>query len=389
MDQIFHTRGSATKVACETFEVRFDDFAALPATKGQDVVNSPEFTCFGHRWRLNLWPGGLSGLIADGKVSVYLHHCSPGNIEVHSTFVVDATKRGECCACTSGSWFAEGVDDNYGNSEFADRTKILDSLQNGALVIEVRMKQIEYVPPNPLLKNILKKFMDEESSDVVFEVSGSDEVEEGEREKRKRAKSSPTTFHAHRFVLQDNAPALAEACESSSDLTPIPIAGIKPEIFRHVLYYVYGGGVDAEALKQNARDIIDAADRLGVASLKLEAEVYYFENACQTDITIGNAIDYLLYADAKNCPLLKEAVMDFIVENGDDAEQLSFDNVPGGLMKDLLIAMNRGKRRDLGEHSGNELRTMRISELRRKLDEKGLDVDGSREAMIAALEEHS
>jgi len=30
---------------------------------------------------------------------------------------------------------------------------------------------------------------------------------------------------------------------------------------------------------------------------------------------------------------------------------------------------------------------MRVSELRRKLDEKRLDVDGSREAMIAALQE--
>ena len=31
--------------------------------------------------------------------------------------------------------------------------------------------------------------------------------------------------------------------------------------------------------------------------------------------------------------------------------------------------------------------TMRISDLRRKVHEKGLEVDGSREAMIAALEE--
>ena len=35
----------------------------------------------------------------------------------------------------------------------------------------------------------------------------------------------------------------------------------------------------------------------------------------------------------------------------------------------------------------DDLSIMRVSELRLKLDEKGLDVDGSREAMIAALQE--
>jgi hypothetical protein len=37
----------------------------------------------------------------------------------------------------------------------------------------------------------------------------------------------------------------------------------------------------------------------------------------------------------------------------------------------------------------NDLNTMRVSELRRKLHEKGLDVDGSREAMIEALKSAS
>ena len=34
-----------------------------------------------------------------------------------------------------------------------------------------------------------------------------------------------------------------------------------------------------------------------------------------------------------------------------------------------------------------QFNTMRVSELRTKLDEKGLDVDGSREAMIATIQE--
>ena len=163
-------------------------------------------------------------------------------------------------------------------------------------------------------------------------------------------------------------------------------------------YYADDPSYDVNAvLKYHARDIIDAADKFGVVGLKLKAEAYWVEN---TTISIDNAVDNLLYADAKNCPLMKEAVMDFLVQNGKEAEQLSFDNLPGGLMKDLLTAMNSRDNRlpeseiladgvSFHDHMPGiavDFRTMGVSELRKELDEKGLEVDGSREAMIAALE---
>ena len=58
--------------------------------------------------------------------------------------------------------------------------------------------------------------------------------------------------------------------------------------------------------------------------LKLEAEAAYVKS---TDITMDNAMDNLLYADAKNCALLKEAVMNFLAENSAEAyEKISFDD---------------------------------------------------------------
>lgn len=39
----------------------------------------------------------------------------------------------------------------------------------------------------------------------------------------------------------------------------------------------------------------------------------------------------------------------------------------------------------MSEEGGDKFSVMRVSELRRMLGEKGLDVDGSREAMIEAL----
>ncbi|KAL7525798.1 hypothetical protein ACHAWF_001523 [Thalassiosira exigua] len=108
------------------------------------------------------------------------------------------------------------------------------------------------------------------------------------------------------------------------------------------------------------------------------------------DITIDNVIGNLLYADAKNCALLKEAVMDFLVENGKEAiEKLSFGNVPNYLMKDLLTAVHIGNSHNNAGTDSSDFSSMKVCTLRKILHEKGLPIDGSREAMIALLGEHS
>ena len=39
------------------FSVKFDDFEELPSEKGHEVRSST-FSCFGHEWRLAVYPGG-------------------------------------------------------------------------------------------------------------------------------------------------------------------------------------------------------------------------------------------------------------------------------------------------------------------------------------------
>ena len=95
-------------------------------------------------------------------------------------------------------------------------------------------------------------------------------------------------------------------------MNPILINDIKPEVFRHLIRYLYGRGLVVDECITFAKDLIDAADKYGVINLRLEAEVWYVHSAT---ISAENVIDNLLYADAKNCALLKEALMDFIVEN--------------------------------------------------------------------------
>ena len=143
----------------------------------------------------------------------------------------------------------------------------------------------------------------------------------------------------------------------------------------------------SDDMRSHAKDIVDAADKYGVVDLKLAAEACLVKT---TTFSVENVMDHLLYADSKNCALLKEAAMDFIVEsNGEVLKKVSFNNVPGALARDVLAAFSRGDKKGRTDgYIGTDSSDMRISELRWKANEKGLNVDGSREMLITALEEN-
>ena len=375
----------------EIINVRYHGFENLTVVRGEAVV-SPEFTCFGHQWCLKLYPGGGS-TSEDGMVGIFLHNLSTRSItlqygysfknERHKLIKDYFTKK-------EGSEFtARGSNSNRGRSNFCERNTIIDSLIYGTLIIEVRMRQIvgtdicsPFIPENPHSKTIIKLFNDEESADIVFEL----DADGSGRHTRKRAKTT-TTFHAHRLILQQcSSTVLNELCKSGGEaVSTVSITDVKPEVFKHMLYYVYGGKIAEKDMEENAKEIIHAADKYGIVGLKLEAEASF---VISSDITFDNAIDNLLYADATNCALIKELVLDFIAQNRKEAvNKLSFDNVPGSAMKDLLAAVNRDDNKGGSTTNANDFSMMRVSTLRKMLDEKGLDIDGSREMMIATLKE--
>ena len=126
--------------------------------------------------------------------------------------------------------------------------------------------------------------------------------------------------------------------DENGGITTITITDVTPKIFKYMLYHTYGGKLSDEELKVNVKDIINACDKYGVVHLKLEAEACYVKSH---EITMDNMIDNLLYADSKNLALLKESVMDYIVANKDDIiGKVSFSDVPGDMMTDLLTAVS-------------------------------------------------
>jgi hypothetical protein len=110
------------------------------------------------------------------------------------------------------------------------------------------------------------------SADIMFEVRGE---EQPKNNAMKIAKTAPVTFPAHRLIVESCSSIFEELCESNSEdkTTPISISGVSPDVFRLLLFYMYGGKVPDNDMKSHAKEIIDAADRYGVSSLKLEAEV--------------------------------------------------------------------------------------------------------------------
>mmetsp|Transcript_11354 Transcript_11354/g.18787 ORF Transcript_11354/g.18787 Transcript_11354/m.18787 type:complete len:287 (-) Transcript_11354:526-1386(-) len=245
-----------------------------------------------------------------------------------------------------------------------------------------------FVPKNPLVKMMREMFNDGTTADVCFEV-GTAEGKDDDDDRTKRAKTT-TPFYAHRSILEKCAPMLAAICGSNNDSGGVAVASVndvKPHIFHHLLFYVYGGSIPEEELKTHAKGIIDAADKYSIINLKLAAEALYVQPA---DISLDNAMDNLLYADSRNCALLKEAVMNFLADNHyAAASNISFADFPGHVVKDLLVAFGRNSKKGVHGTNVDELTTLCVSALRRKLDKMGLEVDGSREAMIDSIKSHS
>ena len=170
-------------------------------------------------------------------------------------------------------------------------------------------------------KLILRMFMDENSSDVKFVVSNNLHGEDEDDEES--IMTEPQIFHSHRFILEECAPTLADLCESDENYdgthTIVPIDDMDPEVFHRLLYHVYGGKITDWT--GCAKDMIEVAEKYNLPQLKLEAEDAYAQSAV---ITTDNLLYHILYADTRNCTSLKDAVIDFIMDNDKEVgEKLS------------------------------------------------------------------
>ncbi|KAL7471349.1 hypothetical protein ACHAXS_011653 [Conticribra weissflogii] len=413
----------------EVFNLNFHDFEKLPSKKGNSV-ESPKFTYDGHEWSVKIYPGGTA-LSDIGHVSAYLKkHTAKGGKggnTISIDFAILITDLDDITLVElktyhnfgDGGSDGGGISNSQGWKNVIKRADILSQnkhiLRDGTFSITLLMKTKHtamrlmkpFVP-----KNLFSGYMSEMlntpmHSDVFFRIEradgngvndglceckqGSDAVPalqgnmRGESTDEDEVSLDSYDFFAHRLVLK----ACAPVCEPYPDMTTIPIHGVDFDGFELALGYVYGFPIPYSQWKKHSKGVMEVADRFGIVSLKLEAETWFVKF---TKITTKNAFDLLLYADAKNLHLLREAVMAFFVKNAQEALRvMSFDNVPysKSLLSDLLaIIAQEAVSEEKKENAHNDslkYKTMDISSLRMEASEQHKEIDGSREALIRNL----
>ena len=373
----------------KTIRAVFHNFASLPSKK-VDNIKSPVLECHGLKWTIQLFPGGAYD-DSTAYLSVYLESqscSSTKKIKARHRFRIPSERKDG----NVGPWNTHApmntdatASEAWGVKKFALRSGVLDPLKQylvgGNLTVEADIqvmldKPPTWTPTNTVCSDMLKMLEagSSDNCDVTFEVGPNE----------------PKVFHAHRNILVARAPAIADFIADISDPSSmIPIKDVEPTIFRMVLRFIYGGEVPAKnVLAENARDIIHAADKYGGTGLKLAAEAQLTSDG----ITTENAAELILFADATNCAMLKEAAMEHFAKNAQAVmASEGFEQVaesPAIMREMMAVGFGGSKKRSASSDadSDRDYKRMRVATLRQKLDEKKLDVDGSKEMLISRLE---
>jgi len=376
--------GGKEQVDSEWHTIRavFHNFADLPHHRGERV-DSSTMECHGHVWTVTLYPRGTPESKDDDQVAIFLRCVSPmkGAATVKAGFRIRIPSSGKR---STSRKIVFGSDKNWGFCDFANRSRVLDAqrkyLVDGNLTVEVDIQVAQDIlptwTPSIEIASDWMKLLDSaasETADVSFLVGG----EGKERE-----------IHVHSIVLKVHAPDLAALAEEYNKGTPIPLTDFDPNVFRRLLRFVYGGEIpEKEFLRDNARALISASNRLGITGLKLAAEA----ELASDGVNVENAAELILFADGTHCAMLKEAGMNFFMANSEavmgSAGYADLKESPD-ILNELMVALVGSKKRSA--HSGpdnRDYKSMCVSTLRQKLDGKGLDVDGSKEMLISRLEE--
>jgi hypothetical protein len=154
-------------------------------------------------------PGGHATAV-EGRVSLYLSNMSDKAIDIQFGFSVNDENGKQVYvdrSATPHNFAPVGNRSSLGFTNFAKRSKLMRSLVKGTLIIEVHMRLSvptksvppPFIPENPLTKMIQGLFLDEKSSDIIFDVAEGKEKNSA----TKVAKTAPVSFSAHRLIVEN------------------------------------------------------------------------------------------------------------------------------------------------------------------------------------------
>ena len=245
-----------------------------------------------------------------------------------------------------------------------------DILKDGTLCIDVTIQVIDTTEqllriPNHHAERLYMLLESGEKSDASFNVGG-------------------TRFNVHSQIIYANAPMLFDFLDQESNASAV-IKDIRPDVFRAILKHIYCGALPRmnrdhpmymreEVLFDCGKDLISAANRFELIEMKLAVENVLVGNRI---LNKENVSDYILFADAQTCPLLKEyAISYFLLHSREilESEHSKCLRESGTLLSEIFMLQNGSPDQDLS-----------VTELRRNLRRYRLDVDGSKEMLVEKL----
>jgi len=287
------------------------------------------------------------------------------DIKSHSTLYTIVVRNAEGLSFQESSHTTKHITTNIKDvvelSQVLDpNNKVLSGPDNSTLQVDLIIQpkhEIKYnFSSSSLVSNVLKLFDDNKMIDVAFRF--------------------PSKYiFAHEFILRVMAPDLFSTLgnhEFDEDtMKVIPMEDGNPDVFYHVVRYLYGGGLaPKEFILEHGMEFIDMANKFGITDLKLEVEAMLVSSRV---INLGNVIEYFSFSDAKDCALLHEYAISMLMARENDVFSSDFGSIcTPKLVRQIMLAKH-----DSGDS---------VAVLRDKLLERNLSIDGSKKTLISRLE---
>jgi hypothetical protein len=276
------------------------------------------------------------------------------------------------CRCVD---YGVSKQDYWAVSDFVERQRLLEPSNKllsdeGTMVIHVRIEWLgdSFWRPRKEMEEaeetLTRLSRNLPWSDVTFSVGGK-------------------LFRAHKCILAVNAPGLLLDMKGTDG--PFELDGVDVSAFECVLAASYNQTLPHDLRQSSVQAIsslLRVANRFDCKRLK-----HLVENiAVESIIEAINAADFLPVADSFSCALLEEAAMDEIAR----APHVVFSSKGWDLVKKSEHLMMKVIRAGYCKPTEQERTSgvadhMTVGSLRSRLEERGFDVDGTREMLVKQL----
>eukprot|EP00956_Cyclotella_meneghiniana_P024210 scaffold48315_cov57-Cyclotella_meneghiniana.AAC.5 len=344
MEECLHLGTPPSNYECREWQSKIfhvHDFLGLEHTHGDnDWIESPEFKCFGHNWRLEVYPGGTDEA-EEGFMTVSLYNLTKVKITLDwrvTILDVHGNEVNQWTYCKENDELEEdgvGMYSSWSCDLLVRDTLMLSPsyfLNNGALLIKVQMRPREGCYNGILNRrhlpngNYMDIYGDDVTSDVAFHLK--EEI-----------------MVAHKGIIKSKAEQFYVMCEGYSKSSPMMIADVDSKIFDIMLRSLYGDEVCPEKWIQHSEAILKAASKYGFSTLESEAEVWYIKTL---KFTVDNVISKFMEADGSNHTLVKAAAKKFMMEHGEEiVDSDSFESLHESLelMREVMKAAFQSRKR--------------------------------------------